>query len=108
MKIEEIKKIAQELLSRLRPELTIIRMYVFGSQVRGGAEPGSDLDLLIEVPEKTSAIKRRIQDAAWELSLEKEILISVIVVCEHEFHSGPLAVSSLAQNIAREGIEIAA
>ena len=108
MKIEEIKRIAEELIAKLRPEVKVVRIYAYGSQVRGEAVPGSDLDFLIEVPEKTASLKRRIQDAAWELSLEKEIVISVIVVSESEFHQGPLSVSSLARNIEREGIEIAA
>ena len=108
MKIEEITRIAEELIAKLRPEVKVVRIYAYGSQVRGDAVPGSDLDFLIEVPEKTPSLKRRIQDATWELSLEKEILISVIVVGESEFHHGPLSVSSLARNIEREGIEIAA
>ncbi|MDZ7832307.1 MAG: nucleotidyltransferase domain-containing protein [Desulfobacterales bacterium] len=108
MKIEEIKRIAEELIAKLRPEVKVVRIYAYGSQVRGEAVPGSDLDFLIEVPEKSASLKRRIQNAAWELSLEKEIVISVVVVSESEFHYGPLSVSCLARNIEREGIEIAA
>lgn len=108
MKREQIIQTANELAAILRPGMDIRRIYAYGSQVRGDAEHGSDLDLLIEVPEVTQANKRKVQDAAWQLSLEKELLISVIVVSEIDFQQGPLSVSGLARAIEREGIEIAA
>ncbi len=104
----EIVDTAKTLISRLQPEVNVLRIYAYGSQARGDAKPGSDLDLLVEVPEVSRAIKRRIQDAAWSLSLEKEVVISVIVISEYEFHRGPLSVCSLARSVEREGIEIAA
>ncbi len=108
MQMEMIKKLAKELIAKIGSEANIVRIYAYGSQVKGDAQPGSDLDFLVEVAEETGSIKRRIQDAAWELSLEKEVVISVVVVNERDFHYGPLSVSSLARNIEREGIEIAA
>lgn len=108
MRREYIIQTANELIAILRPNIEIRRIYAYGSQVRGDAEYGSDLDLLVEVPEMTQTTKRKVQDAAWRLSLEKELLISVLVVSENEFRQGPLSVSGLARSIGREGIEIAA
>lgn len=108
MNRSEIIDTARTLIARVRPGVNVIRIYAYGSQVRGDAVVGSDLDFLVEVPEVTSHVKRRIQDAAWQLSLEKEIVISVIVTSTNEFRGGPLSVCNLARNIEREGIEIAA
>lgn len=95
-------------MAKLMPEVSVVRIYAYGSQVRGDAKLGSDLDFLVLVHDENASVKRLIQDAAWELSLEKEIVISAIVVSEREFHDGPLSASSLVHNIEREGIEIAA
>lgn len=105
---DEIISIVQTFISRLRPEVDVLRVYAFGSMVRGDAEPGSDLDLLLEVPQENPVVKHRIREIAWELSLDVGMVISVIVVGEHELHQGPLSITGLARDIENEGIEIAA
>ncbi len=56
----------------------------------------------------TTTARQRILDRAWELSLEEGYVISVAVVSQEAFETGPLSVSLYAENIRREGIEIAA
>lgn len=92
----------------LVPGIDLVRVYAYGSQVRGEAGPGSDLDLLVELRQVTRDARRRIMDRAWELSLEEGCLISVVIVAQEAFENGPLSVSEYAQNVRREGIEVAA
>ena len=106
--VEHICEVARKLVTGLAPDIGIIRLYAYGSRVRGDADPGSDLDLLVELREVTPTAKRQIRDRAWELSLEEGYVISVVVVSQEAFEQGPLSLSAFAQNVRREGIEIAA
>ena len=108
MTIKRIQEVVRSLIVELGPEIKVVRVYAYGSQVRGDADTGSDLDLLIELWQVTRIAKRRIRDVAWELSLKEGYVISVIIVSQQEFEGGPLASSEFVQNIRRDGIEIAA
>ena len=92
----------------LASETGMVRIYAYGSRVRGDCDPGSDLDLLVELRHVTARARRRILDRAWELSLEEGYMISVAVVSQEAFETGPLSVSLYAENVLREAIEIAA
>lgn len=108
MKPEYIDRVAKELMAGLAPEIEVVRLYAYGSRVRGDADAGSDLDLLVELREVTPLAKERILDRAWELSLEEGYVISVVVVSQEAFERSPLSSSGFAQNVRREGVEIAA
>ena len=105
---EHISQVARKLIEGLGPEAEVVRVYAYGSRVRGEADLGSDLDLLVELREVTRTAKRQILDRAWELSLEEGYVISVVVVSEEAFERGPLSVSEFARTVRREGVEIAA
>ena len=105
---EQIKDIAMKLIDGLDPEIEVVRIYAYGSRVRGDYESGSDLDLLIELREVTPQSKRQIQDKAWELSLEAGFVVSVVIVSEQAFEHGIISVSELAENIHKHGLEITA
>ncbi len=106
--VEHIHEVARRLVNGLAPEIGVVRIYAYGSRVRGDADPGSDLDLLVELREVTPDARRRIWDRAWELSLEEGYAISVTIVSQEAFEQGPLSASAFAANVRREGIEIAA
>jgi predicted nucleotidyltransferase len=108
MTTEYIDRVARKLIDGLDPDIEVIRVYAYGSRVRGDADAGSDLDLLVELREVTRAAKRQILDRAWELSLEEGYVVSVVVVSQEAFEHGPLSHSGFASNVRREGIEIAA
>lgn len=105
---EAIQDVGRKLVAGLDPHVEVLRVYAYGSRVRGSAEPMSDLDLLVELREVTRAAKGQILDRAWELSLEVGFVVSVVIVSEEAFERGPLSVSAFAQTIRREGVEIAA
>ncbi len=103
-----ISEVVRRLIGGLDPDTGVVRVYAYGSRVRGDQDPGSDLDLLVEVREVTPAVRRRILDRAWELSLEEGYVISVAVVSQDALESGPLSVSEYARNVREEGVEITA
>ncbi|MBN2315352.1 MAG: nucleotidyltransferase domain-containing protein [Sedimentisphaerales bacterium] len=103
-----IREVVKKLMDGLASETDRIRVYAYGSRVRGDGDPVSDLDLLVELRQVTMTARRRILDRAWELSLEEGYVISVVVVSQEAFEQGPLSVSQFARNIRREGVEIAA
>jgi predicted nucleotidyltransferase len=105
---EHIRQVVRKLVDGLGPDVEIVRVYAYGSRVRGDAGLGSDLDLLIELREVTRVAKRQILDRAWELSLDEGYVISVVIVSEEAFEQGPLSVSEFARTVRREGVEIAA
>jgi predicted nucleotidyltransferase len=103
-----IRELVGKLVAGAGPKLGVVRVWAYGSRVRGDYEPGSDLDLLVELREVTPAARQAIWDRAWELSLEAGYVISVAVVSQEAFEQGPLSVSGYAENVRREGVEIAA
>ena len=103
-----INRIARKLIDGLGRDTGIVRVYAYGSRVRGDSDPGSDLDLLVELRDVTPMARRQILDRAWELSLEEGYVISVTTVSQEAFEQGPLSLTEYAQNVRREGIEIVA
>jgi predicted nucleotidyltransferase len=105
---ESVSRVARELIRGLSPDIGLVRVYAYGSRVRGNADPESDLDLLVEVRRVSSAARQQIWDRAWELSLAEGYVISVVIVSEEDFERGPLSLSGFARNVRQEGVEIAA
>lgn len=103
-----IYDIGRELLTGLGPATAVVRVYAYGSRIRGDHDAGSDLDLLVELEHVTARAKREIRDRAWQLSLEEGYVISVAIVSREAFENGPLSASEYARHVRREGIEIAA
>ncbi len=100
-----------EILAALRMELDVIlgksleKVYLYGSQARGDALPGSDIDVLIVINgnfdyfyllDKTSEI-------SWRLSLENDVVISRVFAAKDKFdHSA----SPFLMNVHREAIPV--
>jgi predicted nucleotidyltransferase len=103
-----ISEVVGKLIGGLDPDTGVVRIYAYGSRVRGDWDPGYDLDLLVEVREVAPAVKRRLLDRAWELSLEQGYVISVTIVSQEAFETGPLSISEYARRVREEGVEITA
>ncbi len=102
----------QTILSELRMLLEacygarLKRLVLFGSQARGDAEPGSDIDVLVVLagPVDSAEEWKRTGDVLYNLMCAHEcILISCIFMDEERFttRNGPLL-----RNIRREGITV--
>ena len=99
----------QNLLAELRRRFEalygprLVRLMLFGSQARGDAEPGSDIDVLVvlEGPVRPGEEIRRTLDSVAELSLENNAVFSCVFVSRDRFEN---ELSPLLINVRREGI----
>lgn len=104
---ENVSQVARKLIDGLSPDIGVVRVYAYGSRVRGNADRESDLDLLVELRQVSRAPRQQILDRAWELSLEQGYVTSVVIVSQEAFERGPLSLSEFVRRVRREGIEIA-
>jgi len=101
----------RDLLAELRRRLEalygprLVRLVLYGSQARGDAEPGSDIDVLVVLkgPVKAGEEIRRTLDDVAELSLWNNGVISCVFVSPErlEREESPLLI-----NVRREGIPV--
>lgn len=104
-----------ELLKSLLPELRrrfealygtrLVQLVLYGSQARGDAEPGSDIDVLVVLkgPVKPGEEIRRTLDDVVELSLQNNVVFSCVFVTDERFQREQ---SPLLMNVRREGVPI--
>jgi len=81
----------------------LVRLVLFGSQARGDAEPGSDVDVLVVLRgavEPSAEIGRTIGDVA-AVSLDNDVVVACVFVSEEEFLRER---SPLLLNVRREGV----
>lgn len=83
----------------------LVHIVLFGSQARGDAEPGSDIDVLVVLKGPVSPYEEitRTSETVADLSLQFTEVISCIFMDEERFihRNGPLL-----RNIRREGVPI--
>lgn len=76
-------RIARKVKRRLSEITNVKRLVVYGSRARGKATKYSDLDLYIELNANVNpALRRRIREIAWEVSLDSGVVISTLVASE--------------------------
>ena len=100
------RQVTLEFKRRLEEITTVLEVRVFGSRARGEAAPDSDLDVFVEVAALTPALRRRIDEIAWEVGFERDYIISPIVVSRQELQEGPMGASPLILEIEREGVPL--
>jgi predicted nucleotidyltransferase len=101
----------QNLLAELRVRLDalygprLLHLMLYGSQARGDAEPGSDIDVLVVLagPVRPGEEIRRAGGITAALSLENNIVISCAFISSDRFGS---EVSPLMINVRREGVRL--
>lgn len=83
----------------------LYRMVLFGSQARGDAEPGSDIDVLvvIEGPVNPAEEIARTIDEVADLSLRHNEVLSCVFISKEEFEHER---SPLLLNVQREGVPV--
>lgn len=100
------RQIIQRFKNRLNEITPVTKIVVFGSRARGTADPDSDLDLYIELPELDADLRGEIRQIAWEISLEEGMVISTFVVTTSAVVESPLGANPILQTIEREGIAV--
>jgi len=104
---EKVKSILAELRRRFEALYgdRLVALILYGSQARGDAEPGSDIDVLVVLkgPVSPSDEIRRTSDDVCQLSYEHEESICCLFMDEQYFRSrnGPLL-----RNVRKEGVAI--
>ena len=104
---EKVRSIIKELRHRLEalygPRL--VRMVLYGSQARGDAEPGSDIDVLVVLQGPVSPGEEiaRTSDIIASLSLTHGMVLSRAFVSSVRFEREQ---SPLLMNIRREGVTV--
>lgn len=96
-----LKRLKQELIDLYGDRLT--HLTLFGSQARGDAEIGSDIDVLVVLQSQVNPgeeIKRTGETIA-NLSLQYEVVISCLFMGEAHYQTRN---GSLLRNIRKEGI----
>jgi uncharacterized protein len=99
----------QTILSQLKRELSDLygdrlrHLTLFGSQARGDAEPGSDIDVLVVLnpPVNPGEEIKRTGKAVADLSLHYDVVISCLFMDETHYQTRN---GSLLRNIRKEGV----
>lgn len=104
---EKLKAILSRLRGRFRSLYgdRLVKMILYGSQARGDAEDGADIDVLVVLRGTVcpaDEISRTIEDVA-DLSLANDVVISCLFMDENRFtqRNGPLL-----RNTRREGVPV--
>jgi predicted nucleotidyltransferase len=94
-------RIARKVKRRLSEITNVKQLVVYGSRARGRATKYSDLDLYIELNANVdSALRRKIREIAWEVSLDSGIVISTLVASDR------LKGQPILKSIQAEGIPV--
>ncbi|OHB75986.1 MAG: hypothetical protein A2Z25_14940 [Planctomycetes bacterium RBG_16_55_9] len=97
----KVAAIATQFRQAVESKYTIIEMKLFGSSARGDYSKTSDIDLMVRLPKVDRHIEEDLFDMAYDLELEYDCVIDVIVLPE-DFNNNIM----LYQNIQKEGIAI--
>jgi predicted nucleotidyltransferase len=81
------------------------RIYLYGSQARGDASPGSDIDILIVIRDEFDYfdMMSKTSDITWRLSLENDVVISRVFISKSKFDQEN---TPFLMNVHREAIPV--
>ncbi|WP_134703760.1 nucleotidyltransferase domain-containing protein [Ammoniphilus sp. YIM 78166] len=106
--ISELEKIAiQSLYQKIKDELKVKKIILFGSKARGTDEKYSDIDLLVltEKP-KTINDRAKLSDISADISIDYGVTLSCLYFNDKDWESGEHVNPLLKLNVEREGVEI--
>ncbi len=103
---KEDLQIAREVKKRLVDKVEILDFRLYGSRARGTADRDSDMDLYIEVETLTNTQRRLINDIAWEVGFDKDMVIAPVVVTKDDLENSPFKGGLFYREVHREGIQL--
>lgn len=99
-----IRSAVQEAADRLKGELPVSQVILFGSQARGQAAPDSDIDLLVlTTAPVTKKLKDQISNILFEIDLKDDVILTSISVQENEWDKGIISQLLIHQEVERDG-----
>ncbi|NOY57633.1 MAG: nucleotidyltransferase domain-containing protein [Calditrichaeota bacterium] len=98
---DKVGLITKQFRQKIEKRYNILDMKLFGSSARGDFSENSDIDIMVKLPLVNRNIEEELFDIAYDLELEYDCLIDVIVLPENLKNNIPLY-----QNIEKEGIAI--
>jgi predicted nucleotidyltransferase len=98
---DKVELISKQFKQSIEKKYKVVDMKLFGSSARGDFSKSSDIDIMVRLPKVDRAIEEELFDIAYDLELEYDCLIDVIVLPEDMIDSIPLY-----QNIEKEGVAI--
>ena len=105
MTLEE-KAALSELKKVLRERYGVTSVLVYGSKARGDDSPDSDIDVMIVLDDYTPQIEMTIDEIVYDINLDHDCLISVVIFGRRELEEGPMAESPLYKRILAEGVPV--
>lgn len=101
------KAALEQLRASLQDHVFLYQMYLFGSRARGDADPDSDMDVLVVVDGTvTEELEEHVRYVAWEVGLERGVLIAPVVFSRDEWENGIERYSLLALAVECEGVPV--
>jgi len=93
--------------AKLKRELPVARVILFGSKARGSAGPDSDVDLLVltRCP-VTPDLRREISAIVFEEGLAGDLTLTSVVASEQDWQTGLLSLLPIRKEVDRDGCEI--
>jgi len=98
---QKVSEVARKFKQAVESKYDIIELKLFGSSARQDYSKTSDIDIMVRLPRLDREIEEDLFDTAYELELEYDCVIDVIVLPQDFSESIPLY-----QNILKEGVEI--
>ncbi len=91
-------------VKRMEPGAEII---LYGSRARGDAGPDSDWDMLILLDGAVDSRRdRRLCDELYEIELEHDIIVSVMIYSRNIWNSPIYQLSPYRKNVEKEGMRL--
>ena len=100
---ETEKRVLATLAVTLRERFSASEVLLYGSAARDELTDGSDIDLLVVLPEVTWELEKKIIDHCFRAQLECDRVISTACFGEEEIREGPLRASPFVLHARREG-----
>ena len=96
--------ILETFATQVRQYFPEARIWAFGSRARGEGTWESDLDVCVVLNRHDQSMDHAIDQIAWEVGFQHDVVIAPICFAHEEFEYGPMAESTIVMNILRDGI----
>ncbi len=101
------KEAIRNLYTKIKDELYVDRIILFGSKARGDAEEYSDVDLLVLTNKtKTRNDREKLSEIAADINIDYGVALSCLYFNLSEWEQGDNVNPSLKDNVEKEGIVI--